>query len=520
MDTSILRDIGLTDSEINAYLALLELGSSTTGPIVDRSGATSSKIYEILDRLIQKGLVSYVIQAGTKYFEAVDPQRLLVYLHEKEAQLKEKEAQLKTLLPELQLKQTLSKYKSEAQIYKGMKGAKTAFDDVLKVCKKGDTIFVFVVGDVDPILNRFFIHHYAERAKRGIKTKTIFSEAGRHLYESRKNIPLFEGKVIGATSSAATIQIYGNKVNLRMGNSDNIVCVVIENEKLAKAFKEQFDLMWDQRVATYEGEQAVRNAYQSVVETTKPSEEIVVFATKPPQQSVSDYNVLWNQQLAQKAKRVRLLYSGETEANKKRASEIAEVGCETKILPTPYASPISTVVAGSTILHSVWQEKPTTFKIENKVVAEALRENFEYLWNQKVHVFEGVKQATHFFREILATLKAGEEYYVINGNYGTKAVPQLRDFFFSYHKKRSAKGIKAKFLFNQNLKDKVNHLALQPSEYKFLPAILQSPLQITFYQTKLYISLWEQEAIGFLIENKKLVDAFKSYFDLLWNQKW
>lgn len=520
MDTSILRDIGLTDSEINVYLALLELGSSTTGPLVDRSGAASSKIYEILDRLIQKGLVSYVIQAGTKYFEAVDPQRLLDYIHEKEVQLKQKEAELKKLLPELQLKQTLSKYKSEAQIYKGMKGVETAFNNIFRVCKKGDTVHVFVVGEVDDRLNEFFKKHYAVRAQRGIKTKTIFSEAGRKLYESRKNIPLFEGKVMGTTSSPATVQIYGSKVNLRMGNSDQVVCLVIDNKKLADAFQEQFDLMWNQKVATYEGERAVQDAYQSVVETIKPHEEVVVFATKPPQKTVSDYNVLWNKQLAEKAKRVRLLYSGETEANKKRATEIAEVGCETKILPTPYASPISTVVAGSTILHSVWQEKPTTFKIENKVVADALRENFEYLWNQKVTVFEGSKNATKFFTNILSNLQAGEEYYVINGNYGAKAVPELRDFFFDYHKKRSAKGIKAKFLFNQNLKDNVKHLALQPSKYKFLPAILQSPLQITFYKDKLYLSLWEQEAIGFLIENKKVVDAFKAYFDLLWNQKW
>ena len=46
--TELLEEIGLTKSEIKVYLALLELGSATSGPIVDKSGASSSKIYEIL----------------------------------------------------------------------------------------------------------------------------------------------------------------------------------------------------------------------------------------------------------------------------------------------------------------------------------------------------------------------------------------------------------------------------------------------------------------------------------------
>ena len=73
MNVELLEAIGLTKSEIKVYLALLELGSSTTGPIVEKSGASSSKIYEILEKLIQKGLVGHVIKAGKKHFEAAPP---------------------------------------------------------------------------------------------------------------------------------------------------------------------------------------------------------------------------------------------------------------------------------------------------------------------------------------------------------------------------------------------------------------------------------------------------------------
>ncbi|MBW2999828.1 hypothetical protein KY339_04085, partial [Candidatus Woesearchaeota archaeon] len=104
MQKEILEEIGLTKSEINVYLALLELGSSTTGKIVDKSNASSSKIYEILDKLIQKGLASFIIKGGVKYFEAAPPERIMDYMEDKTAKLNQQKQNLKKILPELKLK--------------------------------------------------------------------------------------------------------------------------------------------------------------------------------------------------------------------------------------------------------------------------------------------------------------------------------------------------------------------------------------------------------------------------------
>ena len=60
-EVSILEDLGLSKREAKAYLALLELGSTTVGEIIKKTDIPSSKIYEVLDRLMKKGLVSYVI---------------------------------------------------------------------------------------------------------------------------------------------------------------------------------------------------------------------------------------------------------------------------------------------------------------------------------------------------------------------------------------------------------------------------------------------------------------------------
>lgn len=45
MDTQILEDIGLTNAEIKVYIALLELGTSTAGPIIEKTGLQNSVVH-------------------------------------------------------------------------------------------------------------------------------------------------------------------------------------------------------------------------------------------------------------------------------------------------------------------------------------------------------------------------------------------------------------------------------------------------------------------------------------------
>ena len=59
-------------------------------------------------------------------------------MKEKEEEINKQKTSIQQMIPELRLKQQLSKYKSEATIFKGIKGAQTAFEDILKTLKKGD----------------------------------------------------------------------------------------------------------------------------------------------------------------------------------------------------------------------------------------------------------------------------------------------------------------------------------------------------------------------------------------------
>jgi sugar-specific transcriptional regulator TrmB len=96
-----LSQLGLTNGEARVYLSLLKIGSSKVGPIVRDSHVSYSKVYDILERLSLKGLVSYVTIGKIKHFNAVEPYRLQDYIQRKEEQLSTQKKIVDQIVPSL-----------------------------------------------------------------------------------------------------------------------------------------------------------------------------------------------------------------------------------------------------------------------------------------------------------------------------------------------------------------------------------------------------------------------------------
>ena len=60
MKPDILRNIGLSEGEITIYSALLDLGKAPVNKIHEKVGIERRNIYDILNKLIERGLVSYI----------------------------------------------------------------------------------------------------------------------------------------------------------------------------------------------------------------------------------------------------------------------------------------------------------------------------------------------------------------------------------------------------------------------------------------------------------------------------
>ncbi len=242
MDTKILEEIGLTYSEIKVYLALLELGSSKKGPIVKKAGITSSKIYEVIDKLIERGLASYVIKDKVKYFNAAPPSRIKDYLKEKENEIKQQETELDKLLPSLELKQKLTEKETDAEVYRGWRGMQTVYNDLLESLKPNEEFYIFGAsrGMDTKKVKSFYTRFNDNVKKKKLKANIIFNK------DARGNVPNAEkiGKVKYLDQNTPSeILIYKNKTAVVLLEKEPLI-ILIRGETISKSFKAYFDVMW------------------------------------------------------------------------------------------------------------------------------------------------------------------------------------------------------------------------------------------------------------------------------------
>lgn len=244
MDILILEQIGLTESEIKVYLALLKLGGTTAGPIVDEAKVTRSKIYDILERLKNKGLVSYIIKESTKYFSAADPSNILEYLTDKEREIEKQKESIKNLLPQLEQQYQRAIEKKIAEVFVGMKGMQNAFNLLIKEFSPEEQYYAFGAGKGENVegIQIFFDRLNKEREKKRVKSKIIFNESSRGLFKSQEKSKFVEVRyLIGSTPAA--INIYKNYVIIAILIKEPIT-FLIRNKEVSDSFKEYFKIMW------------------------------------------------------------------------------------------------------------------------------------------------------------------------------------------------------------------------------------------------------------------------------------
>ncbi|MBW2981644.1 hypothetical protein KY343_02070 [Candidatus Woesearchaeota archaeon] len=240
----LLEQLGLSKNEAKTYLTLLRLGSVPAGKLIKELGMHRAAVYNLLDLLIDKGLVHYVIQANRKYFEAQEPERLLELIETKRNKLNEQEKELEKAIPELKAKRELSTEEQEGTIYKGKKGLKSIFEDILKY-NNSEMKAMGATGKFKEIFHAYFIHWHNRRAKKKINLKIIYSESMKKKGRE-KELKLAEIRYLPDTNiTPSTIIIYADKVATILW-SDVPMVFLMRSENVAESHKNFFNILWEE----------------------------------------------------------------------------------------------------------------------------------------------------------------------------------------------------------------------------------------------------------------------------------
>lgn len=240
IDTSILKDIGLTNGQIKIYLSLLELGETTSGPLIKKSGLQNSVVYNALNQLIKHGLVTYIQKGKRKYFSTTDPKNLIQLIQDKKERVEE-------LVPKLIERRVQVEQKQEAQVFKGWKGLYNAFNYCMDNLPKDSDYIGFPPGyekDDSEEAKLFFRELQKKRSQKKYKVKFIVNEKFRkqvkkYGYYSKFEKPQFKF----VTAAPIGIIILGDNI-LNFTLNPEPVAVIITSKQISESYRDFFNQMW------------------------------------------------------------------------------------------------------------------------------------------------------------------------------------------------------------------------------------------------------------------------------------
>lgn len=236
------ENIGLTKGESKVYSYLLKTGEKTTGPIVKNSKVAYSKVYQILERLMQKGLISFIIKNKTKHYKALQPSRLTEYIQNEKIQIQNKERLLAGLLPKLEgLKEDSG---SSAEVYIGINGVKTAYENLIKNSKKNETIkyFYYYNPRTYDRINDFYYQLFPTFKKLKISLNGIANEKFREKFHEEQP-PKFSKTKFVNFPIPSNIDILSNKILITIWE-ESPTAILITSEEVSNSFTEYFDNAW------------------------------------------------------------------------------------------------------------------------------------------------------------------------------------------------------------------------------------------------------------------------------------
>ncbi|MBU4331929.1 hypothetical protein KKD19_03280 [Patescibacteria group bacterium] len=234
-----LQKLGFSDHETKIYLTLLDMGLTSTGPIIKKTGLHRNIVYDTLNKLVNRKLVSQSDQRGVKHFKALNPEKIL--------QAKEEQFNIaKALIP--QLAKLKKSEKVEVVIYEGDEGFQTAHKNAINYIKPDQTIYVMGAGG-----QKFYnamgdtIEYFDKvRNKKQNILKLLSYEIRKDEFTDKKTLtrPLIETKYLPVNfSNPAGTSIYNDKVFILIYSNPPIIIEIISRE-VAESYKNYFNLLW------------------------------------------------------------------------------------------------------------------------------------------------------------------------------------------------------------------------------------------------------------------------------------
>ncbi len=225
-----LIELGLTEREADAYLALYSYEEATASQLSKVTKEHRTNIYDSLDGLIKKGLIVYYIKNNVKYYKIADPQKLIDYT-------KDKEKIAENLVNDF--KQKINKIKEEpiVEVYEGNEGLKSL---LWKIIREGKTLYG--IGASEEWEKRVpfqLLDYMKERKKINLKAKLLYVKGTKPITNKLNEVKFLPTEF----NQPSTVAIFGDYVTILIWTNP-LIATLIKSKDLSNSFKNYFEVLW------------------------------------------------------------------------------------------------------------------------------------------------------------------------------------------------------------------------------------------------------------------------------------
>jgi HTH-type transcriptional regulator, sugar sensing transcriptional regulator len=234
-----LLKAGLSEKEAKIYIALLELGEATIAEITKKAQIKRSTVYDMLELLKEKRLVSQTHRKKRPIYYSENPQKIIEDLEEKKRGMEE-------AIPELVSIMNLLDKKPKIRYFEGIDAVKEIFEDTLKYSDSE-----ILTWFPKPYLNlgeEYFWNYYnPERIKKKIWMRIFLPDTKENI----EVIPKMEKYLVISkfvsndifSNFDIEIKIYG-KTKIGIISYEENLGILIESKKIFNGFKSIFEMTW------------------------------------------------------------------------------------------------------------------------------------------------------------------------------------------------------------------------------------------------------------------------------------
>jgi sugar-specific transcriptional regulator TrmB len=234
----ILKDLGLSDQEIEVYISLLKTGGSDATSLSKQANIKRTTVYPILERLIKQNMVTAYEQGKKRFYSPIAPSRLASLF----------EMKIKNLFKVVPFLEKLKAENIKAygiRMIQSKKDLRSFYTDILEEYKNKE---YHIIGSTPTWLNtdkEFFIDYRKRRAMNNTKVRLLLSADSKKIIGLEDPSLLREHKYLPEKYVfKSTIDIFDDKIII-IGPSVDALAVVIEIPPMVDVFRSAFQILWD-----------------------------------------------------------------------------------------------------------------------------------------------------------------------------------------------------------------------------------------------------------------------------------